>query len=96
MLTVNTIEASPAAVRLGSRTFPWPGSYAEVSVAYRAAVDATGATSSGETGPRAPDCDVIDGGGRVIAVVSYNGKVWGGDRDKWLSGGAELIFNPYA
>lgn len=77
-------ESAPVAVRVSGRLFPFT-SYADVSRAYTAAVDASGAVA-GTTAwawrlkdvPIAPDCEILDGRGDCIAWISYNGRVWCG------------------
>ena len=63
----------PRWVRIGRGTYPF-GSYAEVSAAYRAAIERLGLGVS-ET----PACDVLDGTGNVVAQVAYNGRIFAVD-----------------
>lgn len=74
-------------------------SYAAASEAYMKAVDATGATSSGRTGPQAPAANITNNKGEVVAHISYNGKVWSGDRETAFDPGRDepttLLYNPY-
>lgn len=92
-MTTQPIE-TPETVRIGSRVFAFT-SYADISAAYCAARDHTGATASGRTGPLAPSCDIYSASGRRVAHVSYNGKVWAGDPHDWQPG-VKPIFDPYA
>ena len=84
---MNAIETAPAAVRVGRRVFDFE-SYEATSAAYRATIEATGVGGS-----RAPKCDILDGAGRVVAYVSYNGRVWRGNRLDWKSGDVPLYDN---
>lgn len=86
------LETTPASVRLYDKVFPFPGTFEAVSNAYLAAASMTGATSSGETGPLAPRCQILDQCGKTLAIASYNGRVWLGDK---LHLGAVLLFDPY-
>jgi hypothetical protein len=81
----------PAFVHVGSKVFPF-FSYENTSKAYLNACEATGATVSGATGPRALDCEILDKHGRTVAFVSYNGKIWGGCAYK---PDGKLIYDPY-
>jgi len=74
-MTPNTLTATT--IQIGNSTFPFTG-LAEASRAYSEAINATGATCSGRTGPMAPRC-LIKNNDTVVAHVSYNGKVWLGD-----------------
>ena len=65
----------PRWVRIGRGTYPF-SSYAEVSAAYRAAIERLGLGVS-ET----PACDVLDGTGNVVAQVAYNGRIFAVDAD---------------
>jgi hypothetical protein len=86
------LEPQPAFVRIGSRVAPFT-SYAQVSSAYRAAIEKTGATGSGETGPRAPDCDILDAHYRMIGWISYNGRAWRGNDRYAHTKQDEIIFD---
>ena len=81
------MTTSFAAAKIGRRKFPFT-SAEDVSRAYRATIDCLNLGAS-----RAPSCDLLDGNGRRIGYVSYNGKVWSGD---WDAGTAVCVFNPYA
>jgi len=76
-----------AFIKIGRRSWPFTDA-SEVSAVYRAVIDDLGVGAS-----RAPSCDLLDGEGRKVGYVSYNGKVWSGD---WDAGTAVCIFNPYA
>lgn len=84
---MNALFPTFAAARIGRRAFPFTTA-AEVSSAYRDTIDRLGLGAS-----RAPSCDLLDGEGRKVGYVSYNGKVWSGD---WDAGTAVCVFNPYA
>lgn len=71
------LTKTPDHVKIGRRTYPF-ASFADTSHAYRAAIEATNATASGETGPLAPRCTIHAADGEQIAYVSYNGRVWAG------------------
>lgn len=75
-----SIVSTPSSVRIGKRVFPFT-SYADVSSAYRKARDAGGYVSGcgmDRNGPKAPNCEILDGSGNCVAWVSYNGRVWRG------------------
>lgn len=89
----------PEIVQCGDSRFPFT-SYEDVSRAYCLARDATGATSSGRTGPMAPDCVLLKrfyDEEYVIGHVSYNGKVWlfNDLGNIALDAPQTLVFNPY-
>ena len=67
--------------------------YAELSAMYRDLVERMGATASGRTGPLAPDCDIYDAEGEIVAHMSYNGRVWAGKRSGWTTQ-TELLYCP--
>jgi len=69
-------------------------SYAQASEAYVRAIEQTGATASGETGPKAPSLNITDSNGKIVAHISYNGKVWSGPAEKAFGGDATLLYNP--
>jgi hypothetical protein len=81
------VSTTFAAVKIGSRVFPFT-SHEDVSAAYRGTIDALGLGGSAT-----PSCHLLDGNGRKIGYVSYNGKVWSGD---WDAGTAVCLYNPYA
>lgn len=56
-------------------------SWEQLSSALRNTIDATGVGAS-----QTPAVRVVDHNGKVIAHVSYNGKVWPGDVSEWKSG----------
>lgn len=60
----------------------------EASAAYRAFIEENG------FGGRDAGICVIKSEGKVVAHVSYNGKVWAGSPVNW-TGATELLFNPY-
>ncbi len=80
-------------VQIGNRRFPLT-SYAEASAALRHMLDETGATFSGETGPKAPQPLIVDATGKRIGYISQNGKVWSGNPREWES--SVLLYSPYA
>ena len=80
------ITPSFTTARIGRRTFPFTTAF-EISAAYRATIERLNLGAS-----RAPSCDLLDGSGKRIGYVSYNGKVWSGD---WDAGTAVCVFNPY-
>lgn len=51
-------------------------SWAHASAEVRAFIDAHDLTASGETGPMWTGGTVTDAQGRIVARVSYNGRVW--------------------
>jgi hypothetical protein len=57
-------------VRIGRRTFPFT-SFEHVSDTY---VRATGVADVGMRD--APKCEILDPTGKVVAHVSYNGRIW--------------------
>lgn len=65
----------PRWVRIGRGTYPF-SSYAEVSAAYRSAIERLGLGVS-----QTPTCDVLDGTGNVVAQVAYNGRIFAVDAD---------------
>lgn len=67
---MTTILTQPATVKVGRRSFPFTG-LAEASKAYRATIEELGRGVS-----RTPPCRVIDGGGKVLAVIAYNGRAF--------------------
>jgi N12 class adenine-specific DNA methylase len=73
-------------------------SYAAASEAYMKAIEQTGATSSGKTGPQAPLANITNSKGEVVAHISYNGNVWSGDRetafDPMRDEPTTLLYNP--
>ena len=80
-------------VTIGKTTFPFV-SYEATSAAYTSAISESGATFSGETGPAAPMCKILENGA-VIAFVSYNGKIWKGDGYPLVGKTQQCIFSPY-
>ena len=97
---MQALATQPEIVQCGNRRFPFT-SYEEISRAYCEARDATGATSSNETGTAAPDCVLLKklyDEEYCIGYVSYNGKVWLFDDLGNISFDAPktLVFNPYA
>ena len=84
-----SLPAKQLFVEIGGRRIPKPMTdYAEASRAYVQAIDVTGATSSGATGPAAPPAIIVDSDGKKVASISYNGRVWGPSD--------EPLYNPYA
>lgn len=75
MMELTTTLPLDARLHIGARSWPFQG-FAAASSAYCAAIDATGATSSGGTGPAAPACYVKDSAGRLLARVAYNGRIF--------------------
>lgn len=73
-------QVKPAVVRIGNATFPFTG-WAGVSAAYTATIDKLGLGGS-----QTPPCRILDGDGRQVAHVSYNGRVWEGDARDWQPG----------
>lgn len=65
------IDKEPRWVGLGRGTYPF-STYADVSAAYCATVQRLGLGVSG-----APPCEVLDDAGNVVAVVAFNGRVFG-------------------
>lgn len=65
-------------------------SWEQLSSALRNTVDATGVGAS-----QTPPVRVVDTSGKVIANVSYNGKIWAGDVGTWKSGD-KPIYDPSA
>lgn len=92
---MNNLIEIPSAVRFNNKIYPFPdGGYAEVSRTFTDVRDQTGATSSDpRCGPVMPQCDLLDNKGNVVAHVSYNGRVWAGNRKGWQTGAAPL-FDP--
>ena len=68
------LESMPDSVRIGNRLFPFT-TYQDISESYSRAIDATGATASGATGPLAPKCLLLKAA-KIVGYVSYNGRVW--------------------
>jgi len=68
-------------------------SWAHASAHVREYIHAHGLTASGETGPMFTGGNIKDVAGRIVARVSYNGKVWG--PEPWRTGAIPL-FDPYA
>jgi hypothetical protein len=66
-------------------------SWAHASAEVRGFIEAHDLTVSGETGPAFTGGNVKDGAGRVVARVSYNGKVWGPEPYPK----AALLYSPY-
>ncbi len=60
----------------------------KASEAYCKMIDATGVGSS-----RAPRADIVDASGKIVAHISYNGRVWPGTRQDWQPGIAPLYDN---
>lgn len=97
-------ETTPPATRDGDLFIEIAGkrlpltSYAAASEAYMKAVEQTGATSSGRTGPIAPAADITNSKGEVVAHISYNGNVWSGDRQTAFDPNRDepttLLYNP--
>ncbi len=85
-------------VLCGDSKFPFVG-FKEASSAYLEAINRTGSTSSGDTGPLAPFCTFmrrIFSQDYCVGYVSYNGKVWLFDpHDIDSVSKHTLIFNPY-
>ena len=90
-MTSPAVPTIPVRARVGKRVFNAP-SYEDVSRAYRHAMETTGATCSGETGPLAPRCDLLDASGNSVGYVSQNGRVWLGSRDNWEANA--LVYDP--
>lgn len=65
-------------LQVGSKRWPIE-SYQQASEAYEKVRDETDATVSGATGPQMPKAIIVDGDGKQIAYLSYNGRVWAGD-----------------
>ena len=65
---------------VGERRFPVQ-SWQQVSAAYTNAIDALNLGAS-----QAPQCIIKARNGRVVAHISYNGKVWRGGPECWQSG----------
>lgn len=80
-----TIEAGPAAVRVGRKVFAFE-SYEATSAAYRATIERTHTAHP-------PLCDILDNAGNIVAHVSYNGRVWRGSRLDWKPGNVPLYDN---
>mgnify|MGYP003385277410 CR=1 FL=1 len=72
--------ATPAGLTatVGTQRFPIQ-SWSQVSRAYRALLERFDLGAS-----RAPRCLILDARGRTVAHVSYNGRVWKGER--WVPG----------
>jgi N12 class adenine-specific DNA methylase len=64
-------------IDVGGKRLPMT-SYEDASRAYTDAIEQTGATASGRTGPGAPSAIIRDGKGNAVAHISYNGRVWEG------------------
>lgn len=77
---------APSKVRINRTRFPFT-SYAEASAAYRKTIDTLGLGAS-----EAPNCDILDTFGRPIGYVSYNGRVWIGNRKDWAS--SVCVYDP--
>ncbi|WP_421849875.1 PLxRFG domain-containing protein [Oricola sp.] len=87
-----TAVSSPQVVRIGNREFPFED-YAQASAAYTATIAATDATSSGQTGPQAPSAAILDGAGKQIAHIAYNGNVFPGVEGEFGSN-TEPLYKP--
>lgn len=90
----STAVALPKTVRVGIRNFPFT-TYSDASEAYRTAIEATGATGSGATGPAAPPATIVDGSGNVVAYIAYNGNVFEGSPAEWTSN-TKALYRPAA
>lgn len=53
-------------------------SWAQVSKAYRTTIETLGLGAS-----QTPPCLIVAPEGRVVAHLSYNGRVWGGAPERW-------------
>jgi N12 class adenine-specific DNA methylase len=69
-------------------------SYKEASEAYSAAIDATGTTASGRTGPQAPEALIKDSKGKTVGYISYNGRVWSGSPKEFNNETTTLLYDP--
>jgi hypothetical protein len=77
----SAVPAVPAAdglfLKVGSKQWPID-SYKQASEVYEKVRDAADATATGATGPKMPDAIIVDGTGKQVAHISYNGRVWAG------------------
>ena len=82
------------ALRAGRGPTTWQpiDSWAHASALVRRFIEGGDLTASGETGPMWTGGNVKDATGRVVARVSYNGKVW--TPAPWPA--SVLLFDPYA
>lgn len=81
------MELMTLSATIGKRSFPVT-SWEQVSAAYRSTIEALSLGAS-----QTPPCKIIDDHGNVFAHVSYNGKVWRGER--WQFGDTPL-YSPRA
>jgi hypothetical protein len=68
-----TTKLTTLTARVGKKSLPMH-SWEQVSDAYRSTIAALGVGAS-----KAPRCVIVDNAGRVVAHVSYNGRVWAGE-----------------
>ncbi len=76
-MTETDISSRKLVATVGNRRFPVT-SWQQVSDAYTAAIDALDIGAS-----KTPPCLIINRKGRVIAHVSFNGRVWEGTPQDW-------------
>lgn len=80
-----------ATYTIGTKRFPFTTPEA-ASAAYRAYIEARNLGAS-----RAPSCNIVDGDGKQVGYVSYNGKVWQGTQGDWHArNNPQPVFNPYS
>lgn len=82
----NALTIQPDTILIGCREWPFT-SFADASRAYRAAIEESGRGAS-----TTPQCLLLRNG-RVVACVSYNGRVWAGHPAEW-SVGRTPIYDP--
>lgn len=85
-----TSPTAPIFVRTGNRQFP-VATFADASKLYCATRD-----RHGEGASRTPPADIVDAAGKLIGHISYNGRVWAGDRRDWSDKTALLFDNRMA
>lgn len=82
------------ALREGRTPAEWKpiDSWAHASAEVRTFIRSRDLTASGETGPMWTGGNIKDGHGRIVAHVSYNGKVW---TPHTFDAKPALLFDPY-
>lgn len=91
------LPAKGTYVEIAGKRMPFDGDYAKLSKAYRRTIEETDATSSGRTGPMAPEAKVIGPDGKTLAHVSFNGRVWSGpapSEPDWSNDTTTILYDP--
>ncbi len=82
-----TLASGDLFVDVGGGPLPYLGAV-HASRAFRHTIDQMGLGAS-----QTPPCRIVDGGGKVVGWISYNGRVWAGEG---YCANAVPIFDPYA